>query len=169
MGSQVAFSVAEQAGVRVLEPALAALTTTVAGEAPDLDAVRTAVTAEPDLKLAKAMSDVDHVAGAATTPAGREKPAAALVDLISATGNNSNLILDPDLDSFYVIDVLVVQLTKTLLAAAQAAAPTTWQPRPPGGHAGRARGAAGRCRSRADVRRGDRGGENRGREDEGGH
>jgi methyl-accepting chemotaxis protein len=122
MGSQVAFSAAERDGVRVLEPALAALTTTVAGDAPDLAALHSAITAQPDLKLTKSMAAVDKVA-AATTSGEREGLASALVDLITATGNNSNLILDPDLDSFYLMDALVVQLPKALLAATQAALP----------------------------------------------
>ena len=37
-------------------------------------------------------------------------------------GNNSNLILDPDLDSFYVMDAQIVQLPKALLAAGKIAA-----------------------------------------------
>jgi hypothetical protein len=45
------------------------------------------------------------------------------VTLISDIGNNSNLILDPDLDSFYVRDGAVVQVPKALLAAVRAAAP----------------------------------------------
>jgi hypothetical protein len=41
---------------------------------------------------------------------------------ITAVGDNSNLILDPDLDSFYVMDALVVQVPKALLMAAQVSA-----------------------------------------------
>ena len=46
-------------------------------------------------------------------------------DLVTADGNGSNLILDPDLDSFYVMDLLVVQVPKGLVAAAQSAVPPT--------------------------------------------
>ena len=59
----------------------------------------------------------------AGTPAGRAALASALVDLVTQVGNASNLILDPDLDSFYVMDTQVVQVPKALLAAAQAASP----------------------------------------------
>jgi methyl-accepting chemotaxis protein len=128
MGSQVAFSSAERDGVVVLEPALSALSATVAGTAPDLAGLRSAVAAEPQLGLSKAMSAIDATAPAATTAGGRAALASALVDLISITGNNSNLILDPDLDSFYVMDTLVVQVPKVLLTAAQAALPRTGKP-----------------------------------------
>jgi methyl-accepting chemotaxis protein len=36
--------------------------------------------------------------------------AQSVIGLITATGNSSNLILDPDLDSFYVMDAFVVKL-----------------------------------------------------------
>ena len=125
MGSQVDFSASERDGVVVLTPALAALTATVAGDTPDLAAVHSASEAEPDLALDEALSAVDGLAAGATTPAGRAELASALVDLITAVGNNSNLILDPDLDSFYVMDSLVVQVPKLLLMAARAAVPPT--------------------------------------------
>jgi methyl-accepting chemotaxis protein len=121
MSAQVAFSAAERDGLVVLDPALAALTATVVGDTPDVAAVRAAVNAKPALALGKAMETVDGLAAGATTPIGREALASALVDLISAAGNSSNLILDPDLDSFYVMDALVVQVPKTLLTAAQSA------------------------------------------------
>jgi methyl-accepting chemotaxis protein len=123
MASQVAFSAAERDGVTVLTPALAALTATVAGDTPDLATVRSAIEAKPDLGLATAMSTVDGLASAATTPTGRAPLASALVDLITAAGNNSNLILDPDLDSFYVMDAILVQAPKALLMGAQSAVP----------------------------------------------
>src|SRR4051794_41000278 len=125
MRSQVAFSASEREGVVVLTPALAALTATVAGDTPDLAAIHSASETEPDLALDKPLAAVDDVAAGATTPAGRAELASALVDLISAIGNNSNLILDPDLDSFYVMDTLVVQVPKLLLMGAQAAVPPT--------------------------------------------
>jgi methyl-accepting chemotaxis protein len=48
--------------------------------------------------------------------------ATALAGLITDAGNNSNLILDPDLDSFYVMDAQIVQLPRALLTAAKIAA-----------------------------------------------
>ena len=121
MGSQIAFSAAERSGVLVLEPALLALTATAGGSSPDLAALHAAVAAAPALGLGDAIGAVDSAAPGATDAVGRAALASALVDLVSAAGNSSNLILDPDLDSFYVMDTLVVQVPKVLLTAAQAA------------------------------------------------
>ena len=119
VNGKVAFSAAEQRGTDVVRPALIALADTVAGRTPDLAAVRTAAAAHPDLKLADAV---------AALPASATPPlpmATALAGLITTAGNTSNLILDPDLDSFYVMDAQIVQLPKALVAAAEAGtAPT---------------------------------------------
>ncbi len=121
MSSQVAFSSAERQGVTVLTPALAALAETVSGTVPDLGTLHSAAAAEPGLDTTKQMAAVDAAASAAKTPEERQQLASALVDLITAVGNNSNLILDPDLDSFYLMDALVVQAPKALLGASAAA------------------------------------------------
>lgn len=42
-----------------------------------------------------------------------------VLDLISLAGDNSNLILDPDLDSYYAMDTVVVQLPHNLYLLAQ--------------------------------------------------
>jgi len=101
IGGQIDFAVSERAGTVVLRPALEALADVTAGRNPDLGAVRAAANAHPELGL----KDITGTA-------------AALVDVITELGNSSNLILDPDLDSFYVMDVQIVQLPKALLAAA---------------------------------------------------
>src|SRR3954452_11911635 len=134
IGGNVAFTQAERAGVEVLRPALTALATTVAqtdGRPADLTPLRTAAAAHPELGLSEKLAAVEKAAGApdARTPAGRAVTASALVDVVTQVGNASNLILDPDLDSFYVMDLKVVQVPKALLAAAQAAAPDAAAPR----------------------------------------
>ncbi|MGZ4603265.1 MAG: methyl-accepting chemotaxis protein, partial [Kineosporiaceae bacterium] len=63
------------------------------------------------------------------TPAGRAATAAALVGVVTQIGHASNLVLDPDLDAFSIVDVQVVQLPRALLAAAHAAAPAPGGPR----------------------------------------
>jgi methyl-accepting chemotaxis protein len=129
IGSQVAFASAERVGVLALRPTLTALAATVAGQSPDLTAIRTVAGAHPELALDKQLAAANTAAKAlqqaapAAQPAARAIMASALVDLITQVGNTSNLILDPDLDSFYVMDSQVVQLPKALLAAAQAGAP----------------------------------------------
>jgi methyl-accepting chemotaxis protein len=56
------------------------------------------------------------------SPVQRLALATALAGLITDAGNNSNLILDPDLDSFYIMDAQIVQLPRALLTAAKIAA-----------------------------------------------
>jgi methyl-accepting chemotaxis protein len=99
IGGQIDFAVSERAGTNVLRPALEALSDRIAGRQPDLTALREAARRNPGLV---------EVSG---------DSAADLADLITEVGNTSNLILDPDLDSFYVMDTQVVQLPKALLAA----------------------------------------------------
>jgi len=48
----------------------------------------------------------------------RDSPRASVLGAITEIGNTSNLILDPDLDSFYVMDAMVTRLPRTLDVAA---------------------------------------------------
>ncbi|WP_088316889.1 methyl-accepting chemotaxis protein [Kineosporia sp. R_H_3] len=125
VGGQIAFSTAEESGVRVLRPVLAAAADAVAGRTVDVAAIERAAAGEPGLDLATQLDAVRTAAGAAgaTDPQGRAAVVGSLADLVTQVGNTSNLILDPDLDSFYVMDALVVQVPKVLVAAAAAAAP----------------------------------------------
>ena len=116
IGGQVAFTNAERAGVQALIPTLTALTAP-ASPGADVTPLRTVAAQHPELDLTKA---IDAVEAAQSDVATRDS---ALIDLVTAIGNNSNLILDPDLDSFYVMDAQVVQLPKAVLAAVKAAAP----------------------------------------------
>jgi methyl-accepting chemotaxis protein len=118
--SKINFSAAERNGAVVVRPALLALADAVAGRTPDLGALKNAVAEYPDLKLDAALAAVPSGTG---TAAERLALATALAALITEAGNSSNLILDPDLDSFYVMDAQIVQLPKALVAAASAAAP----------------------------------------------
>lgn len=43
-----------------------------------------------------------------------DTPRASVIGAITEVGNTSNLILDPDLDSFYVMDALVTRLPRTV-------------------------------------------------------
>jgi methyl-accepting chemotaxis protein len=109
VNSKIAFSALERDGTDVVRPGLLALADTVAGRAPDVAALRSAAAHLPQLKVS--------VPG--------DGGAAALAGMITEVGNTSNLILDPDLDSFYVMDAQIVQLPKALSAAARAAAGPT--------------------------------------------
>jgi methyl-accepting chemotaxis protein len=119
VNGKIAFSALERQGTDVIRPALLALADTVAGRAPDLAAVREAAGRRADLKLATAVGKLP------ATVTDRVAAAEAIAGLITEVGNTSNLILDPDLDSFYVMDAQIVQLPKALVAAAHAAAADT--------------------------------------------
>jgi diguanylate cyclase (GGDEF)-like protein len=131
--SQIAFSLKERDGV-AYQRALLRLTVDVAGLRSDLAAGRT-----PDLPagLAAGLAAVDeadrrlgvelgvHDEWTATrarlvAATGYDRVSAALsglVDLIVSVGDGSNLTLDPDLDSYYLMDVLQFRLPVLLEAA----------------------------------------------------
>jgi methyl-accepting chemotaxis protein len=64
--------------------------------------------------LAKTAEDALEAVAAGATPEKLEAARSALRDLIARIGDKSNLILDPDLDSFYVMDVVLVKLPDIL-------------------------------------------------------
>ena len=56
--------------------------------------------------------------GSAPAPTYSAETSVALVSLLAKVGDASNLILDPDLDSYYVMDMLVVKLPVAFDASA---------------------------------------------------
>ena len=123
---QISFASAEQEGVQVERPALVAMVEAAGSGPVDLGPVAAAVTGHPGLNLADAWAKVTAAAGA--SPAASPALVAALSDFVGAVGNASNLVLDPDLDSFYVMDAATVQLPAAVLAAAQAGQAPTGRP-----------------------------------------
>ena len=122
LNGQIDFAASERTGVAVVRPALLALADTAAGRTTDLTPLREAVLKHPELGAEQALQAVSASTRAGDGPAERVATAQALTALITAVGDSSKLILDPDLDSFYVMDALVVQLPKALTATAQTAA-----------------------------------------------
>jgi methyl-accepting chemotaxis protein len=118
---QISFSSSERDGVEVLKPALAAMATLTGSHELELGPTASAVHAHSDLGLDAELSSVRQTADL-NTAAGRLPVVEALAALVSEAGNASNLILDPDLDSFYVMDAQVVQIPRILSAAASAEA-----------------------------------------------
>jgi methyl-accepting chemotaxis protein len=106
INSQVDFAASELDGTVVVREALLAMGEATAGRRPDLTALRASVENLPDLALDDAFAAVQA-----------QPTAAALAALVVEAGNTSKLILDPDLDSFYVMDLQIVQLPKALVAA----------------------------------------------------
>ncbi|WP_432973203.1 methyl-accepting chemotaxis protein [Dactylosporangium sp. CA-233914] len=120
VSGQLDFISKERDGSAVVLPALTALTDIAAGRTPDLTDLRAKAGEHPWLGLD------DRIA--AVPAAGGPAAASALADLVTRIGDNSGLILDPDLDSFYVMDALVVELPRALAAASEAAAPDATRP-----------------------------------------
>jgi len=120
--AQLGFAAREREGVDVVAPALVALAGTVSGSRVDIGRLSDAVTLHPDLNLTDALGKLTATAGPDRKAVASAALAAALADFITAAANNSNLILDPDLDSFYLMDSLVVQLPGALVAAVDAGA-----------------------------------------------
>ena len=87
---------------------------------------------EPDSRDAKTLEAAKSLAASDYSPSVRDAAGrlslsdkqvseigASFRDLATAAGNDSNLILDPDLDSFYVMDTVVVRLPDLLTRAAE--------------------------------------------------
>ncbi|MBO3743812.1 methyl-accepting chemotaxis protein [Actinoplanes flavus] len=119
--SSILFSTRERDGSEVLRPVLVALTDTAAGREPDLAAVRAAADAHPDLEVSETAAAVPEVGGNSLPE--RIATATALAKLVTEISNESNLALDPDLDSFYVMHAQAVQLPVTMLTTLQTEAP----------------------------------------------
>ena len=129
---QVAFSAAERDGVAYLRPLLDLTVRTVdarhlavLGRDPSGAGVDRAVTAVNAVdarygasldttdgwKAAKtALRDASEARGPVDALATYDKATAALINVINRVSDRSNLTLDPDLDSYYVMDTLVFRL-----------------------------------------------------------
>ena len=118
LGGQVDFAASERTGLKLVQPALVALADTAVGKPVDLAPLGAAVEDHPELAAEQALQKVSTAAQAGDAPEQRAGTAQALAALITAVGDSSKLILDPDLDSFYVMDALVVQLPKMLAVTA---------------------------------------------------
>ncbi|GGN95666.1 methyl-accepting chemotaxis protein [Actinoplanes lobatus] len=119
--SKINFSTREREGSEVLRPVLVALTDTAAGRTPDLAAVRAAADAHPDLEVSETAAAVPEVGGNSLPE--RIATATALAKLVTEVSNESNLALDPDLDSFYVMHAQAVQLPVAMLTTLQTEMP----------------------------------------------
>ncbi|MGF1663197.1 MAG: methyl-accepting chemotaxis protein [Kineosporiaceae bacterium] len=123
---QIAFSDLERSGVDALTPTVVAMADAVTAENPgdvDLTAVEAAVARHPELSAEDELAAVQDALAGADTPEGRVVAVEAFAALATEIGNQSNLILDPDLDSFYVMESLVVSIPRSLVAAARLQAP----------------------------------------------
>lgn len=122
VNGQIAFSAAERNGLVVAGPALEQMVAVAAGRRPDLGPLDDRIAAHPELAADDHLAKVEQALSAASgwTAKDRLGVISALNDLVIQVGNTSNLILDPDLDSFYVMDSTVVQLPRALVGVVQA-------------------------------------------------
>ncbi len=147
-GATIEFARAERAGVRYVVPANRLVVDARAGPrrrgerfpgaAAGAGRVRAAVAAVDHADAASVGVDgvwkkarpVVLAAGPAGSPkatyAAYDKAVAAALDLVVQAGNGSNLILDPDLDSYYVMDALITKLPGIADSAGRAAALKTF-------------------------------------------
>jgi methyl-accepting chemotaxis protein len=126
LAGQIGFSDLERSGVDTLTPTVVAMADTVTADGPDdvdLSAVEAAVAGHPELAAEDELAAVREALPGAGTPEGRVAAAEAFAALATEIGNQSNLILDPDLDSFYVMESIVVSIPRSLVAAARLQAP----------------------------------------------
>lgn len=129
MNTSIAFSSAERDGLAVVEPALLAAAAETSGTTADLGVLQDVIKDVPDWDLDQHLQAVDDAAvGTVEAATAHQQATEALGSLITQAANQSNLILDPDLDSFYVMDILVIQIPHVLNAAAQAAVPPPASP-----------------------------------------
>jgi hypothetical protein len=71
--------------------------------------------------LAAASSNISTAAARAQLASGCERVAGQVRQLVSYIGDTSNLILDPDLDSYYLVDVTLLAMPDTVTQIATAA------------------------------------------------
>ena len=109
--TRVSIAQRELGGTDVLRPALHALVELSVADAalPDLTELKQAVARHPELGLADATAAVE-AAATGTDPTAKADTAGALNALILADANTSGLVLDSNLDSFYVMDALVFRV-----------------------------------------------------------
>lgn len=115
VNADVALAHKEAAGLDIVRPSLHALAALAPSDAaaPDLTAVADAVARHPELGLDEPLAAVQEAAVGADDDA-KARLATALHELIGAAADSSSLVLDPDLDSFYVMDALVFRLPQSL-------------------------------------------------------
>ena len=111
VNTRVSISNQELAGTDVLKPALNAMIglATVGAPLPDLADLKAAVARHPELGLDDLTAAVE-AAATGTDATAKANVATALNNLILADANNSGLVLDADLDSFYVMDTLAFRV-----------------------------------------------------------
>ncbi|MBX9634109.1 MAG: HAMP domain-containing protein, partial [Magnetospirillum sp.] len=120
-GKDIDFASKELNGSRFLAPVNTVLLDMVAGRSGDGIAAMVAAEAEfgSFMDGRKLFEQAVSAVRAAKDAQGQAMAITALRELIARIGDASNLILDPDLDSYYAMDVIVVRMPEVLERAAK--------------------------------------------------
>ena len=124
VSGRVSLAHQEIAGIDVLKPALHTLVdlSVAEGALPDLTELKQAVARHPELGLGDDFAAVETAATGIDATA-KANMAVALNTLILTSTNNSGLVLDPELDSFFMMDALAFRVpsafTRYLVANSQ--------------------------------------------------
>ncbi|MBK8085252.1 MAG: HAMP domain-containing protein [Devosia sp.] len=114
---EISFASRELSGVNVLAPLLEDLSRAAKGGAPaNLPGLDALVAEAPELDLDGHLAALRRLAD---EDASNDELRDALRGMIAKVGDTSNLILDPDLDSYYVMDILIGRLPFALDSSAR--------------------------------------------------
>jgi methyl-accepting chemotaxis protein len=118
----IEFSAKERQGVEYARAVMPLLDGALKAGAPAPDA--RAALAGVQQRLGEALGTAATHAAALEAGSGGKAPAAALLDLLGQVADGSNLTLDPDIDSYYLMDAVMFRLgpMKELLARMRASA-----------------------------------------------
>lgn len=117
---QLDFNAKERAGIDVVDVATHQLAVTVAGEQPDLQAIADALARHPELDVADAWAEISTFSGSLDKIESRNALVHRLRVFIGEVTDASNLVLDPALDSYYLMAIAAVELPDTLVALSDA-------------------------------------------------
>lgn len=117
----ISFSQKELAGTAIGRPVLDAMVASVLGNEPDIAAIQAAVDEHPELDLKDAMGLLMQYPLSVGTPKERSQTTHALKDFLGVVTDRSNLILDPELDSYYVMLIAFVAIPDALAVLSDAA------------------------------------------------
>ena len=111
VNAQIDFSHQEYAGVDALRPALKVMVGLAADDliAPDLTDLKAASARHPEIQLDEGIAEIEAALAIYDNQA-RADAAVATSTVIATIANRSNLVLDPNLDSYYVVDGATTQI-----------------------------------------------------------
>lgn len=109
------FARLERAGVRLMTPAYALLgaemdSRETPGQVTSVSEFANAVAQSPEIATREDVQQLQQAAAASGEAAGRNRLGDSLLAMMADMADNSNLSLDPDMDSYYLMDTFVTKL-----------------------------------------------------------